>query len=80
MFLAALLDLVNLLDGIDCLCPYFAVVFCWNIAALLEFEAGIDCELFASEFAVNFCPLCLARVLLSVECLSTLFAAESELL
>lgn len=80
MLLAALLDLVDSLDGIDSLRPHFAVVFCWNVAALLEFEAWIDCEFFAGELAVNFGPLCLAWILLSVECFSALFAAESELL
>jgi hypothetical protein len=80
VFLTALLDLVDFLDSIDCLRPQFAVVFCGNVAALLELEAWIDCELFAGEFAVNLRPLCLAGILLSVERFPALLSAESELL
>lgn len=80
MSLALLSDLVDSLDGVDRLRPQLAVVFYWNIAALLEFEARIDRELFAGELAVNFRPLCLAGILLSVERFAALLPAESELL
>jgi hypothetical protein len=80
VLLATLLDLGDTLDGIDGLCPHFAVVFCWNVSALLELEAWIDCEFLAGELAVNFGPLCLAWIFLSVEGFSALLTAESELL
>lgn len=80
MFLAALLYLIDALDGIDGFCPQLAVIFHGNISALLELKAGIDSELLAGKFAVNFRPLSLAGILLSVECFATLLAAESELL
>lgn len=80
MFLAALLDLVDSFDGVDGLGPQLAVVFDGNVAFLLELEAWIDCELFAGDFAVCFGPLGLAWILLSLERLSALLAAESELL
>lgn len=80
MLLATLLYLIDLLDGIDGLCPDFAVVFGWNISTFLKLKRRIDGELFAGEFAVDFGPFCLSWILLSVECLPALLAAESELL
>lgn len=80
MFLAAFLDFVDPLDGLDGLRPQFAIVFDRRVSSLLEFEARIDCELLAGEFAVHFGPFCLTWVLLSVECFSALLSAESKLL
>jgi hypothetical protein len=80
MFLAAFLDFVNSLDGIDGLRPQLTVVFDWSVSAFLKLEAWIDGKLFAGQFAVNLGPFCLARILLSLECLSALLSAESELL